>query len=75
LCKKLAKIADESDNWNEFIELTLMAYYIIKYSTIGVISFVLVYECEAVLLINEISSLMIKNHMFQIVKEVSYIKE
>ncbi len=61
--KKLAKIADESNNWDKFIELTLIIYYIIKYSTMGVILFILVYEHEAILTINKILSMMIKNHI------------
>ncbi len=44
LCEKLAKVTDESDNWDEFIKPTLMAYHITKYSIIGITLFVLIYE-------------------------------
>ena len=70
LYEKLAKVADKSDNWDEFIEPTLMAYRITKHSTTGVTLFVLVYGREAVLLIDETSSMMIRDRMLQIVKEV-----
>ncbi len=75
LCKKLARVADKNDNWDEFIKPILMAYHTTKHSTIGIIPFVLVYGREAVLPIDEMLSIMIKNCMLQIVKEVLHIRE
>ncbi len=75
LYEKLAKVADKSDNWDEFIEPTLMAYHIIKHSITGVTLFVLIYGREAVLPIDEMPSITIRDCMMQIVKEVSHIRE
>ena len=75
LCKKLAKVADKSDNWDEFIESTLMAYCTTKHTTIGVTLFVLVYRHEAVLLIDETPSTTIRDCMLQIVEKVFHIRE
>ncbi len=75
LCEKLAKVADESDNWDEFIEPTLMAYHTTKYSTMGVTLFVFVYGRKAVLPIDEMPNMTIRNRMMQIVEEVSHIRE
>src|SRR6266540_2533489 len=41
LCKKLAKLAEEMDQWNEFVDSVLMAYHITKHSATGVILFLL----------------------------------
>ncbi len=54
LCEKLAKLADEMDQQNEFVDFVLMAYYIIKHSVTGIISFLLVYGREVMLPIDEI---------------------
>jgi len=70
LCKKLAKVADKSNNWDEFIESILMAYCITKHSIMGVTLFVLVYGWKAVLPRNEMPSMTIRDRMMQIVKEV-----
>jgi len=75
LCEKLVKVADESDNWDEFIEPTLMAYRITKHSTTGVTLFILVYGWEAVLPIDEMPSMIIKDRMLQIIEEVPHIRE
>ena len=75
LCEKLAKVIDENDNWNEFIELTLMAYCTTKHSSMGVIPFVFIYGRETVLPIDKTLSLIIRDRMLQIVKEVSHIRE
>jgi len=75
LYEKLAKVVDESNNWDEFIESTLMAYRTTKYSITGVTPFILMYRWEAVLPIDETSSMMIKNCMMQIVEEVPHIRE
>ncbi len=56
LCEKLAKVADENDNWNEFIQPTLMAYHITKHSTTEITPFILMYGQEAILLIDETRS-------------------
>ncbi len=75
LYEKLAKVADESDNWDEFIEPTLIAYHITKHSIIGVTLFVFVYGREAVIPIDETLSMMIRDRMLQIIEEVPYIRE
>ncbi len=66
---------DENDNWNEFIEPTLMAYHITKHFITGVILFVLIYGREAVLLIDEMLNMTIRDCMMQIVEEVPHIRE
>ncbi len=43
LCEKLAKVANENDNWDEFIKPTLIAYCTTKHFTTGIIPFVLIY--------------------------------
>jgi len=75
LYEKLAKVANENDNWDEFIEPTLMAYHITKHFTTGVTLFILVYGREAVLPIDETPSMTIRDRMMQIVKEVPHIRE
>ncbi len=74
-CKKLAKMAEETTTWDEFIDPALMAYHTTKYVTTGVIPFLLVYGREAVLLIDEPYNLRMRNRMMQIVKEVPHIRE
>jgi len=75
LCEKLAKIVDKSDSWNEFIKPTLMAYRITKHFTTGVTPFVLIYGWEVILLIDEMLSMMIRDHIIQIIEEISHIRE
>ena len=52
-----------------------MAYRTTKHSTTGVKLFVLVYGQEAVLLIDKMLSMTIKDRMLQIVKKVPHIRE
>ena len=75
LCEKLAKVADENDNWDEFIEPILIAYHTTKHFTTRVTSFVLVYGREVILPIDEMLNMMIRNRMMQIVKEVPHIRK
>ncbi len=75
LCKKLAKLAEETDQWDEFVDLILMAYHTTKHSATGVTLFLLTYEKEAVLPIDETKSLTIHKRMMSIVKEISHIRE
>jgi len=75
LCEKLVKVADKSNNWDEFIEPILMAYHTTKHFTTGVTLFVFVYGREAVIPIDETLSMMIRDRMLQIIEEVPYIRE
>ncbi len=75
LCEKLAKLAKETDQWNEFVDPILMAYRTTKHSTTGVIPFLLIYGREAVLPIDETKPLMIYERMISIVKEISHIRK
>ncbi len=75
MCKKLAKVADENNNWDEFIKPTLIAYRTIKHSTTEVIPFVLIYGRKAVLSIDKTPSMMIRDRILQIVEEVPHIRE
>jgi len=75
LYEKLARLTNETDQWNKFIDFVLIAYYITKYSAIGIILFLLIYNREAILLINETRLLMIHDRMISIVKEIPYIRE
>ncbi len=52
-----------------------MTYHMIKYSTIGIISFLLTYGREAVLPIDETKFLMIHECIINIVKEISHIRK
>ncbi len=61
--------------WDEFIDSALMAYRITKHAITRVTPFLLVYDREAVLPIDELYDFHIKDRMMQIVKEVSHIKE
>ncbi len=49
--------------WDEFIDLALMVYYIIKYATMEVIPFLLMYGREAVLPIDKPYNLRIRYYM------------
>ena len=75
LCEKLAKMAEEMTMWDEFINPALIAYHIIKYATMRVTSFLLVYGRKAVLLIDEPYNLRMRDRMMQIVEEVPHIRE
>ncbi len=50
-------------------------YHTIKHATTGVIPFLLVYDREVVLPIDEPYDLCMRDRIMQIVKEVSYIRE
>ncbi len=52
-----------------------MAYHITKYSTTGVIPFLLIYDRKAVLPIDETKLLTIHEHMMSIMKEIPHIRE
>ncbi len=52
-----------------------MAYHMTKHVTTGVTSFLLVYSREAVLPIDELYDLRMRDRMMQIVEEVSHIRE
>ncbi len=75
LCEKLAKLADEMGQWDEFVDPVLMAYCMTKYLAIGVIPFLLTYGRKAVLPIDKIKLLIIYECMMSIMKEISYIRE
>src|SRR6266498_3466192 len=75
LCEKLAKMAEETTMWDEFIDPALMAYRTTKHATTGVTPFLLVYGRKAVLLIDEPYDLRMRDRMMQIVEEVPYIRE
>ncbi len=65
----------ETIMWDEFIDLALMVYRMIKYIITGVMLFLLVYSRKAVLPIDEPYDLRMRDCMMQIVKEVPYIRE
>jgi len=75
LCEKLAKLSEEMDQWDQFVDPVLMAYQTIKHSATGVILFLLIYGREAVLLIDETKSLTIHEYMMSIVKKIFHIRE
>src|SRR6266540_4113873 len=75
LCEKLAKMAEETTMWDEFIDPALMAYCTMKHVTTGVTPFLLVYGREAVLPIDEPYDLRMRDRMMQIVEEVPHIRE
>src|SRR6266542_3247657 len=75
LCEKLAKMAEETITWDEFIDPVLMAYCTTKHATTGVTPFLLVYGREVVLPIDEPYDLCMRDRMMQIVEEVSHIRE
>ncbi len=45
-------MVEKTTMWDEFIDPTLMAYYMTKYAIAGVIPFLLMYGREAMLLID-----------------------
>ncbi len=65
LCEKLAKMAEETTMWDEFIDPALMAYRMTKHATTGVTPFLLVYGREAVLPIDEPYGLIARKIKFQ----------
>ena len=75
LCEKLAKLSEETDQWDQFIDPILMAYHMTKHSTTGVILFLLIYDREAVLPIDKTKPLTIHECMMNIVEEILYIRE
>ncbi len=75
LCEKLARMAEETTMWDEFIDPALMAYRTTKHATTGVTPFLLVYGREAVLPIDEPYDLRMRDRMMQIVEEVPHIRE
>ena len=74
LCEKLAKMAEEMTLWDEFIDPALMAYHTIKHAVTGVTPFLLVYDREVVLPIDESYDLRMRDRMMQIVEEVPSYK-
>src|SRR6266508_5715037 len=68
LCEKLAKLAEETDQWDQFVDSVLMAYRTTKYLAIEITPFLLTYGKEAVLSINETKPLTIYERMMSIVK-------
>ena len=75
LCKKLARMVEETTMWDEFIDPALIAYHTTKYVTMGVTPFLLVYGREAMLPIDKPYDLHMRDHMMQIVEEVFHIRE
>ncbi len=75
LCEKLAKLAEETDQWDEFVNPVLMAYHTTKHSATGITPFLLTYGREAVLPIDETKPLTIYERMMNIVEEIPYIRE
>ncbi len=75
LCEKLARLAEETDQWDEFVDLALIAYRTIKHLAIGITSFLLTYGREAVLPIDETKFLTIYERMISIEKEILHIRE
>src|SRR6266542_6788491 len=75
LYEKLAKLSEEMDQWDEFVDLVLMAYRITKHSVTEVTLFLLTYGREAVLPIDETKFLTIYEHMMSIIEEISHIRE
>ena len=61
--------------WDEFIDPALMAYRTTKHATTRVTPFLLVYGREAVLPIDELYDLRMRDLMMQIVEEVPHIRE
>jgi len=55
LCESLAKLADRSDQWDEYIKPVLFAYRTSKHSTTKITPFFLTYGREAILPSDEIS--------------------
>ena len=75
LCKKLAKLSEEIDQWDEFVDPVLMAYRTTKHSATGVMPFLLTYGRNAVLPIDETKSLTIHERMMSIVEEIPILEK
>ncbi len=75
LCEKLAKLSEETDNWDKFVDPVLIAYRMTKHSATGVTPFLLTYGREAVLPIDETKLLTIHERMMSIVEEIPHIRE
>ncbi len=75
LCEKLAKLSEEMNQWDEFVDPVLIAYRITKHSATGVTPFLLTYGREAVLPIDETKPLTIHERMISIVEEIPHIRE
>src|SRR6266542_5203069 len=73
LCKKLAKMVKETTMWDKFIDPALIAYRTTKHVTMRVIPFLFMYGREAVLPIDELYDLRMRDRMMQIVEEVPHI--
>jgi len=52
-----------------------MTYYITKYTTIGIILFLLIYNRKAILSINKIKPLTIYKYIMNIIKEIIYLEK
>ncbi len=75
LCEKLARMAEEIIIWDEFIDPALIVYRTTKNVTTRITSFLLIYDKEAVLPIDEPYDLCMRDRMMQIVEEVPHIRE
>ena len=75
LCKKLTRVTEEMDQWDEFVDPVLITYRMTKHSATSVTPFLLIYGREAVLLIDETKPLTIHECMMNIVKEIPYIRK
>ncbi len=75
LYEKLAKLAEETDQWDEFVDPVLMTYCTTKHSATGVTLFLLTYGREAVLPIDKTKFLTIHERMMSIVEEIFHIRE
>ncbi len=75
LYEKLAKMAEETTIWDEFIDPALMAYHMTKHIITRVTLFLLVYDRKAVLPIDKPYDLRMKDRMMQIVEEVPHIRK
>ncbi len=68
-------MVEEIIMWDKFIDPALMVYHITKHATMKVTPFLLMYDKEAVLPINEPYDLHMRDRMMQIVKKVPHIRE
>src|SRR6266498_2085342 len=75
LCEKLAKLSEEMNQWDEFVDPVLIAYRITKHSATGVTPFLLTYGRKAVLPIDKTKTMTIHKRMMSIVKEIPHIRE
>ncbi len=68
-------MAEEMTMWDEFIDLALIVYHMIKHAITGVTLFLLMYGREAVLPIDKLYDLRMRDCIMQIVKEIFHIRE